>query len=116
MTLAQIDAGVLLVWVWCALILAQEDGSLTRLTRIPVLLVGAFAFAQAMWLLGFWVPNAAVGYPLPRLGLDGAVGAAFITRTVEVLIALRKNSGRLFAVRPFGVTKRESDHGPARTS
>lgn len=115
-TFMQIDAGVLLVWVLCCLILAQEDGSLTRLTRIPVLVVGAFAFMQALWLLGVWVPSAA-GYPLPRLGLDIAVAAAFMTRTVEVLVALRKNSGRLFTVRPFGVTKRsEGDHGPARTS
>lgn len=104
MTLMHIDAFILMIWVACVLILAQEDGSLTRFTRIPVLMVGAFAFAQIIWLLGFWVPNAA-GYPLPRLGLDIAVGLAFLTRTVEVLIALRKNSGRMITVRPFGVVK-----------
>lgn len=100
--LMQIDAAILMVWVICSLILAQEDGSLTRITRIPVLMVGAFAFSHVLWLLGFWVPSSA-GYPWPRLGLDGAVGLAFMTRTSEVLSALRKNSGRLFAFRPFGV-------------
>ena len=101
----QADAFCLLIMTVCSLILAQEDGSLTSLTRIPVLIVGLAAFGQAMWLLGIWVPSS-VGYPWPRLVFDGSLTLAAVSRTIVVLKALKLNSGRLFAIHPFGVTKR----------
>jgi hypothetical protein len=105
MSFMQIDAALLILISLCSMILAQEDGSLTWWTRIPVLLVGAFSFAQALWLLGIWIPSAA-GYPWPRLTLDTSFAIAAVSRTIVVLVALRRNSGRLFAVRPFGVCRR----------
>lgn len=104
MTYMQIDASLLILITFCCLVLAQEDGSLTTWTRIPVLLVGAFAFSQALWLLGIWIPSK-VGYPWPRLLLDSAFAFACVSRVIVVLLALRRNSGRLFAVRPFGMTR-----------
>lgn len=101
--LMQIDAAFLIVVTVCSLILATEDGSLSRWTRIPVLMVGCFSFWQALWLLGIWVPGAS-GYPLPRLILDFSFALTASCRTVAVLIALRQNSGKIFAIRPFGVT------------
>lgn len=104
MNFMQIDATLLLFISFCCLILAQEDGSLTWWTRIPVLIVGAFSFAQSLWLLGLWIPSAA-GYPWPRVMLDASFAFASISRTAVVLIALYRNSGRLFALRPFGVKR-----------
>jgi hypothetical protein len=105
MVLMITDVGLLAVWVLCSLVLAQEDGNLTRITRVPVLLVGFFAFNQAAWLLSVWEPSPVYSYPLPRVALDAAGAAAFISRTIVVLSALRRNSGHLITIRPFGVTK-----------
>lgn len=97
------DVSFLFVISICCMILAAEDGSLTKVTRIPMIFVGAFAFGLPIWLLGEWIPGPS-GFPPMRLGLDGAFMTAAVCRTVVVLVALYRNSGRLFAFRPFGVT------------
>lgn len=47
--------------------------------RMALVLFGISAWAQAMWMLGAWLPNAA-GFPLPRLVFDGSLFLASMTR------------------------------------
>lgn len=102
--LMPLDAFMLMTWAVCALILAQEDGSLTMWTRAPVLVIGAMAFAYSLWLMSEWMPGPS-GFPWQRAVVDAAVAVWLVLRTAEVLIALRRNSGRLIATRPFGVNR-----------
>lgn len=79
------DALALLIMALCTIILVCHDHSVGFFYRCAVSFAGAMCFAQAMWLLGLWVPNAA-GYPLPRLMLDIALALAAVTRASAVLI------------------------------
>lgn len=79
------DAMTLLTMSLCTIILVCHDHSLGFLSRCAVSFAGAMCFAQAMWLLGLWVPNAA-GYPLPRLMLDISLAFASVVRASAVLI------------------------------
>ncbi len=100
--LMPIDAFILFFfWGICGLILASEDGSLTSFSRIPVGLTSGWAIYYALWLLSQWSPGPS-GYPWQRVMLDGLIGLTAIWRTVVVLIALKRNSGSLFALRSFG--------------
>jgi hypothetical protein len=80
----QIDATFLLAITSCTLILLTEDRTLGLFSRPAVALVGALSFAQALWLLGIWIPGAS-GFPWPRLALDGGFALAAILRTATVL-------------------------------
>ena len=99
--LMPIDAGFLFVWSVCALIIASEDGSFTPISRIPIVMISGFAFWYCGWLLSEWSPGPA-GFPWQRTVLDGLIAFAAIWRSVVVLRALRRNTGRLFAIMSFG--------------
>ncbi len=99
--LMPMDAFMLFLWGICGLILASEDGSLNSISRIPIAIIGGLAFWYALWLLSEWSPGPS-GYPWQRVVLDSMVAFTAVWRTVTVLIALKRNSGSLFAVRPFG--------------
>lgn len=79
------DAMALLIMSLCTIILVCHDHNLGLFSRCAVSFAGAMCFAQAMWLLGLWVPGAA-GYPLPRLMLDIALSVASVTRASAVLV------------------------------
>ena len=107
MSLMPIDAFVLFFLGISALILATEDGMLDSLTRVPYILIATFAFGYSLWLLSSWEPGPA-GFPWQRVAIDISLLTAFGTRALGVLAQLRRNTGHLFSVRPFGhPTKRQ---------
>jgi hypothetical protein len=92
-TLLQIaDATMLLVSVALAIIVLQRDFQHAPfMVRAPMLMFMFFAFAQAMWLLGEWVPGAG-GFPLPRLALDASIVMGLIARVHHPLPQPRQQS------------------------
>lgn len=80
----QIDALLLMVLATSALVILTEDVSLCFVQRAAVALAGAASFAQAMWLLGIWIPSAS-GYPWPRVSLDIALAVVAVLRAVAVV-------------------------------
>lgn len=92
-----IDAILLITTTLAILVILAEDswfqGIVPRTVGVGA---GMFAFGQAMWLLGVWVPGAS-GFPVPRIGYDGAICALAVTRAIVVVkqsVMLRRMSAR----------------------
>ena len=80
-----IDAILLIIFSLCIVVVLSEDPHYQALIpRAIASFIGAFAFMQAMWLLGMWIPGAS-GFPLPRIGFDGMLAAMASYRAYGVL-------------------------------
>lgn len=99
-TSMHIDASLLIIFSLCVVVILSEDPYYQSLIPRSIgAFIGAFAFMQAMWLLGMWVPGAS-GFPLPRIGFDGMLAAMASYRAYGVL----KAAGR----------RRQLDHARGR--
>lgn len=93
-SMQQADAVFLLLTSVGCLVVIVEDRTLYLGMRIVTGFIGFFAFAQAMWLLGEWVPGAA-GYPWPRMTLDLAMCAGAILRAIMAVTTAVRERRRL---------------------
>ena len=103
--LMPLDSFALFVVAICTLILFTEDGIYPPWVRFVLLGISGICLWYSLWLLSSWSPGPA-GFPWQRAAIDGLIMIERVWRVVVVLIALRRNSGRLFAPYAFGVTKR----------